>query len=361
MRILFRTDASIEIGTGHVMRCLTLADALRKRGAETIFICRPHRGHLLEQIRERGHQARTLPPPPASYSRTTDDTRHAVWLGLEWEQDAQETLQLLGEEHADWLVVDHYALDRRWEQALRRACDRLMVMDDLADRAHDCDLLLDPTHGREIINYVGLTPTEAKSLLGPEYALLRPEFAALRSESLTRREKPELRQLLIAMGGIDKDNATAAVLGALNSSALPSDTQIIAVMGAASPWLDEVRACAARIRFEMQVQVNVPDMAQMMAASDLAIGAGGGTSWERCCLGLPAFILSLAENQHAMAKSLEDAGAVIAVESAADLTLRLNDLLRASAIAPFLARASREAAQVTDGRGAERVCREILN
>lgn len=360
MKIVFRTDASLEIGTGHVMRCLTLAGALRARGAEAVFICRAHHGHLLEQIRQRGHEVRALPPPPPSYAAAGDDTPHAAWLGLGWDEDAQETLQLAAGERADWLVVDHYALDRRWEQKLRPVCHRLMAMDDLADRAHDCDLLLDPTLGRTQADYAGLVPSEAKMLLGPHHALLRPEFAALRAESLAQRGTPELRQLLITMGGIDKDNATAAVLATLDGSSLPSDVQIIAVMGPHSPWLEEVRTQAARMRMETQVRVGVTDMARLMATSDLAIGAGGGTSWERCCLGLPAFILSLAENQHAMARTLQDAGAVIAVESAAELARRLDELLAANTMAPFLARSSRDAAQVTDGRGAERICREML-
>lgn len=360
MKILFRTDASLEIGTGHVMRCLTLADALRERGGEAIFVCRPHRGHLLEQIRARGHEALVLSPPPPSYAPPAGDTPHAAWLGLGWDEDAQETLQSIAGERADWLVVDHYALDYRWEQRLRPACHRLMAMDDLADRAHDCALLLDPSLGREAGDYAGLVADEANVLLGPQNALLRPEFAALRAESLARREKPELRQLLITMGGIDKGNSTGAVLDALDDSSLPSNVQIIVVMGPHSPCLEEVRTRAARMRMETQLRVGVTDMARLMAMSDLAIGAGGGTSWERCCLGLPAFILSLAENQRPMAKTLQDAGAVIAVDSAAELARRLDEFLAAGTMAPFLARSSRAAAQITDGRGAERVCQEML-
>jgi UDP-2,4-diacetamido-2,4,6-trideoxy-beta-L-altropyranose hydrolase len=359
MKVAFRTDASLEIGTGHVMRCLTLADALRARGGECVFVCRPHRGHLLEQIRERGHEVRALSPPPASFGAQADDTPHAEWLGLGWARDAEETLRLTAGERVDWLVVDHYALDRRWEEALRPVCHQLMVMDDLADRAHDCDLLLDPTLGRAQADFAGLIRKEAITLLGPRYALLRPEFATLRAESLGRRKAAELWHVLVTMGGIDKDNMTGAVLDALDSSALPPEIRITAVLGRHSPWLSEVRAQAARMRLETQIRVDVADMAQLMTDSDLAIGAGGGTSWERCCLGLPAFILSLAENQHIMAKTLQDAGAVTAVESAAELAHRLDALLAAGKVAPFLARLSTASAQVTDGKGSERVCRKM--
>lgn len=360
VRILIRTDASLEIGTGHVMRCLTLADALRERGAETLFICRRHRGHLLEQIRARGHEVRALAPPSPSGAPTDVKPSHAAWLGVGWDEDAQETLQLAAGERADWLVVDHYALDRRWEQTVRPMCRRLMAMDDLADRPHDCDLLLDPSLGREAGRYAGLVSDGTTMLLGPQYSLLRSEFSDARAESLARRRTPELRRVLITMGGVDKDNVTCAVLEALDTSSLPPDARIVAVMGPYSPWLEKVRLRAAQMRVATQVCVGVTNMARLMALSDLAIGAGGGTSWERCCMGLPAFILSLAENQHTMAKTLQDAGAVIAVGSAAELAYRLDELLAAGAMESFLARASCDAARITDGQGAERVCRQML-
>lgn len=359
MKVVFRTDASLEIGTGHVMRCLTLADALRAQGGECVFICRPHRGHLLEQIRARGHEVRALSSPSVSFVARADDTPHAAWLGLGWARDTEETLHLTAGERFDWLVVDHYALDQRWEEALRPICGRLMAMDDLADRAHDCDLLLDPTLGRLQTDFAGLIRKEAITLLGPLYALLRPEFATLRTASLRRRKTGELRHVLVTMGGIDKDNVTGAVLDALDSSALSPEIRITAVLGLNSPWLGEVQAQAARMRLETQIRVDVADMAQLMTDSDLAIGAGGGTSWERCCLGLPAFILSLAENQRAMANTLQDAGAVTTVESAAELVHRLDALLSAGEITPFLARSSGASAQVTDGKGSERVCRAM--
>ena len=358
--IAFRTDASLEIGTGHVMRCLTLADRLRECGARTLFISRKHCGHLFDQIVDRGHEVRVLPPPPNSRTTLDGDTAHAAWLGVEWGVDAEQTQQSLAGQRPAWLVVDHYAIDCRWERALRSACERLMVMDDLADRPHDCELLLDPTLGRTRGDYAEHLGSEVQTFLGPQYALLRPEFAASRAESLARRNAPELRHVLITMGGVDKDNATGRVLDAIEASDLPSQMKLTVVMGPQAPWLATIQDRASNMRVATDVRLGVTDMAQLMTESDLAIGAAGGTSWERCCLGLPTFLLSLAENQKKMAQTLQDAGAVIAFSDIIELVDCIQTLVTGDLNAPSLTQLSHAAARVTDGQGSARICSEIM-
>ena len=352
VRIAFRADASVQIGTGHVMRCLTLADALRERGAECVFICRPHTGHLLDLIAQRGHKAAALPALAADTTQVRAAPAHSHWLGTDWASDAEDTRQALGAESVDWLVVDHYALDARWERTLRQTCQRLMVIDDLADRPHDCDLLLDQNLGRTIENYRDLLIPHATALIGPQYALLRPEFAQRRAESLARRAKPQLKQLLITMGGVDKDNATGRVLDALKSCPLPTGLQITVIMGPHAPWLQDIRAQAAKMDYPTQVLVGVSDMAKLMVESDLAIGAAGGTAWERCCLGLPSLILVLAENQQAGAAALQEAGAAIATQTTTELQQRLGNYLSPRDNSTELKSMSIAAAQVTSGKGA---------
>src|SRR5690606_16519294 len=283
MKVVFRADASLEIGSGHVMRCLTLAEALKAIGAECHFVCREHPGHLNDHIRQRGFPVTSL--PVTDYNPVGDPVPvHAPWLGCDWQTDSQQTSDILASIHPDWLVVDHYALDYRWEASLKNFYSRLLVIDDLADRHHDCDLLLDQNLGREAQDYFGLVPDNCALLIGPQYALLRPEFSELRDYSLSRRTQPALRQLLITMGGIDKDNVTGKVLTALQSSPLPEDCKILVILGATAPWLDQVRSLAEQMPWHTEVRVNVGNMAQCMADSDLAIGAAGSTSWERCCL-----------------------------------------------------------------------------
>lgn len=311
MLVVFRTDASIEIGTGHVMRCLTLADALTQQGHSCVFICRAHVGHLGELIHSKGYTLHLLPLTDLSATATQELNwnAHAPWLGTTWQQDADQTLALLKQQKVDWLVVDHYALDHQWERRIQAGFHRLMVMDDLADREHQCNLLLDQTFGRSAADYSSLVPDYCEMLCGSQYALLRPEFAELRPYSLQRRSKPELRQLLIAMGGVDKDNVTGEVLDVLRNSDLPADCNIIVVMGVTAPWLESIKQQAQTLPWHTDVKVGVSNMAELMANSDLAIGAAGATSWERCCLGLPSILITIADNQQTIAKNMRDADA----------------------------------------------------
>ena len=360
MHTVFRVDASIQIGTGHVMRCLTLADALCDRGSRCTFICRPHRGHLLEVIAQRGHHAVALPKLTETEVRLPTDSAHAAWLGTDWQTDAQQSREALGGEGVDWLVVDHYALDLRWEQALQPHCQNLMVIDDLADRPHDCDVLLDQNLDRSARDYSGLLKPNTITFTGPQYALLRPEFAQLRSQSLARRAQPQIKHLLITMGGVDKDNATGQVLQALTACHLLTDLRITVVMGPHAPYLAEVQQQSAQMTWPTQVLVGVSGMAQLMADSDLCIGAAGGTSWERCCLGVPTLLLVLADNQMSGAAALERAGAALAVKTVQDIP-QVVELYLSNAVASKLKSMSQAAASVSDGLGWQRVVAAMLS
>ena len=355
MRVAIRTDASLDIGSGHVMRCLTLADALKVEGADCHFICRAHYGHMIELIRQRGHTVTALPvgqPFPAKTNDPMPQPAHAAWLGCDWQTDAEQMVSMLADLQPDWLVVDHYALDQRWEEALSHHYRKLLVIDDLADRPHRCDLLLDQNMGRQPHDYAGLVPTNCQVLTGPHYALLHPEFAALRAYSLQRRQaQPSLRHLLISMGGVDQPNATGQVLQALTTCALPADCRITVVMGLTAPWLINVRELAAQMAWPTEVVVNVTDMAQRMADSDLAIGAAGSTSWERCCLGLPTLMVVLAANQQASAQALKNANAVYLIGGEGDIATHLPLALKKLTISDCKSRMSLAASAVSDGQG----------
>ena len=364
MKVTFRADASLQIGTGHVMRCLTLADALAARGADCQFLCRANEGNLIEFIRGKGYVAHALPiaqeasagPVAPSPSASSPDLAHSHWLGATQAQDAEACAPVLAALRPDWLIVDHYALDVRWERALAPHYRKLMVVDDLADRPHACDLLLDQTFGRDAADYRALVPPGCHLLCGSQYAMLRPEFAALRPYSLQRRARPALRELLITMGGVDKDNATGQVLQALRTCPLPADCQITVVMGATAPWLEEVRTQAQGMPWQTRVLVGVSDMAQLMADSDLAIGAAGATSWERCCLGLPSAMMVLAANQRHAARLLEQANAVRMLDLTANLQKGLAEFINEIFTSETcLAQLRDSASKVTDGKGCEHV------
>lgn len=360
MRVVFRVDASIEIGTGHVMRCLTLADALHARGDECSFICRVHEGNLIELIRTRGYNVYLLPVVASNQKACSPVEGYAAWLGADWETDAKQTLLALADVDIDWLVVDHYALDAHWEKQLKSVCSHLMVIDDLANRHHDCNLLLDQNLNRNSEEYFGLVSIDCELLIGPKYALLKPEFSELREYSYARRTQPKLKRVLISMGGVDKDNKTGSLLSAISHCNLLEGCQIIVVMGEYAPWLQDVRAQVSRLP-TVEVLVNVQNMAKLMSDCDLAIGAAGTTAWERCCLALPTIAMVLAENQRAGADALLKAGAVLMMDGE---KLHLDELeakIDALLLPQQLQKMQDVAYAICDGMGVFRVTEKIVH
>lgn len=364
MKVVFRTDASLEIGAGHVMRCLALANVLVAKGAECEFIVRLHAGNLIQLIRSKGHIVHALPiaqdartGAPSLYSGSyASETAHSHWLGVTQAQDAGDCIPILRAQRPDWLIVDHYGLDTSWELALLPYCRKLMVIDDLADRPHTCDVLLDQSLGRNVADYHHIVPGKTQLLCGSRYALLRPEFAAMRPFSLKRRALPVMRELLIILGGVDKDNVTAQVMQALRSCPLPSNSRVTVALGSTSPWFDEIHMQAKEMPWPTRVMVGVSDVAQLMADSDLAIGAAGSTSWERCCLGLPSIVLYIAENQRFILSQLNSTGAAATINiTNTEFDLELYRLIDKYRKPEELARLSKISATVTDGMGSLRI------
>ncbi len=361
MKIVFRTDASVQIGTGHVMRCLALADSMRKSGADCIFICRPYPGHLLELIRQRGHKGFALSAEKPSASAAPDESsKLTTFSDMDWEIDALNTQSALEKTVVDWIIVDHYELDVRWQQAMRQHCFRIMVIDDLADRIYDCDLLLNQNLGRSIFDYNYRIPQKATTLIGPRFALLRPEFSALRLESLARRRHPQLKNLLITLGGTDPHNVTEQVLQALCNCSFLTTVNITVVMGAHAPWLDKVQAIALELPYQTKVIVNVADIGRLMVSSDLAIAAAGGTIWELCTLGIPTLTIPIAKNQEANGRALAAARATQSI----DIFSIEPNLVNFFALTKFsdeLVEIQKNASQICDGLGVARVTYALMN
>ena len=359
MRFAFRCDASLQIGSGHVMRCLTLARALRAAGHECHFICRDLPGHMAPQIKEAGFTISLLPAPEKGFVPGADSPPHAVWAGVDWRLDARQT-QGAQKVHAEWLVLDHYAFDAKWQAATVPPGTRLLVIDDLADRPHVANLLLDQNLGRAPADYDGLLPPMAERLVGPRYALLRPEFLGQRPHSLQRRKSlgPKVQNLFIFLGGMDQHDVTSRALDAVDRAHLPDLAQITVVMGAAAPALAQVRIRAQSMPVPTRVLTGVTDMAALMATADLAIGAAGGAAWERCVLGLPTLLVVLADNQVDGANALQSMGCarVVGPATAPDLAKDMAHALSDLAANPkACADLSAHAARIADGRGLARV------
>jgi len=339
--VVFRADASPEIGGGHIMRCLALANILRDKGAEIWFACRTQTFDTLPILKNSKYNLMELPEHSSGHRELKDALPQV-----------------------EWLIVDHYGLDANWITPLRGWAQHVMVIDDLADRSLDCDLLLDQTLGREDGDYRPLTPETCTYLLGPEFALLRPEFAALRSQCLTRRRTPTKQgptKVLVALGATDPKNVTMTVLETLNS--ISTDIEITIVLGSGAPHLSAIRDTSISHRHPTSVLVDASDMATLMAHADIAIGASGTSSWERCCVGLPTIAIELADNQHEISRTLSEAGAITFLGRYETLhpDLLNQAVMNLISTPRHMEHMSMMAAEVCDGLGATRVAERILS
>jgi UDP-2,4-diacetamido-2,4,6-trideoxy-beta-L-altropyranose hydrolase len=346
MNIAIRVDASNKIGTGHFMRCLTLADVLNQRGAQIHFICRHLPEHLGGMLMEKNHGLTRL--DSALVEAAADDLAHADWLGVSQQQDAQDTVAALSYQTWDWLVVDHYALDAQWESALRQTASKLLAVDDIADRQHDCDVLLDQNfYADKHSRYTGKVPEHCMLLLGPRYALLRDQFRQLRKQ--TEPRTGTVKRVLIFFGGVDEENYTGLALQTLADMAVP-DMDVDVVIGTQHPCRTEIEAACVQHGFACHVQTS--RMAELMAQADLCIGAGGIATWERCCLGLPTIAMPTAENQRRQTVDAASSGLLVMHDEDDDLGFHIKAMMDNEGLRESL---SRNGMQAVDGLGASRV------
>lgn len=338
------------MGSGHVIRCLALADELRRRGAGTRFIARRLPPLLEAEIRRRGHAVARLSVP---FDPDPMLTGYARWLGVRTEVDALETAGTLSAAGGvDWLVYDHYALDARWSCIAREHSNRVLAIDDLADRTHECDMLVDQTPcGNSTLRYENLVPAACRQLLGPRYALIGAEFVAARAAARIRTDG--VHSILVALGAFPEDALVARILDGL-SEPLRSRGISVHVLGEAQP-------ATARYGFDLQAHGFVQHPAALILTSDLAIGGGGSSAWERCCLALPSAIVVIADNQRLMAEGLEHSGCAINLGPpssilATQVSQAVTDLIRDP---ERLGEMSSRASGLVDGLGAGRVAQEM--
>ncbi len=337
MRVVFRTDASQHIGMGHLMRCLTLADELAQNDCEILFLCRGLPASLAVMIEQRGFGLRQLVD--------------AEDQGFDWRRDAHESAMLVDScgSGADWVVVDHYQLDRRWHNHMRARSERIMVIDDLANRPHDCDLLLDQNYYRGLEErYRGLVSANCRQLLGPRYVLLRPEFPRMRERM--RRRDGRVRRLLVFFGGADTQNQTRAAVDAIQQLDNPAIFTDV-VVGGSNPRAEVIRDYCEdldNVCFHLQTS----NMAGLIDAADLALCAGGANIWERCFLGLPTITTTIAQNQEQTTADVASKGAIEYLVKAEDIgQAQFVDALRALIAAPDrLHSISQKALQLVGGK-----------
>ncbi|MBA6253841.1 UDP-2,4-diacetamido-2,4,6-trideoxy-beta-L-altropyranose hydrolase [Colwellia sp. MB3u-55] len=378
MHIAFRVDSSTIIGYGHVMRCLTLAHALvyelktipQKNVDDNLlisFLCRDHQGHINQLILDSDFNLLQLPPVEQKINQQCSDS----WLGATFEQDAQQCItQVKQLPKIELFIVDHYAIDHKWHSLMKPYYQKLLVIDDLANRSLACDFLLDQTYNRSKAEYQALVPSQCQFLVGQDYILLRDEFSLLKDQALLRRKKRideynnELTptNILITMGGSDPDNLSQLALLAVGEliEALPKIT-VNLVISSQSIHVDSLTTFCNEHSW-IYLIVNSQNMAELMLSADIAIGASGGTAWERCCLGLPCLTTVNAENQKVIANNLAQAGATINLGWYKNITIHtivsaLNSLLNDTSAYEKMSDCCFE---VCDGKGAARVAAKLV-
>lgn len=341
------------------MRCLNLATALRQRGAQCRFICRNHDGNFTTRIQREGFEVAVLTGTGSSrLSSQPDPSNPVAWLSVEGRADAQETIAALGSERPDWLVVDHYSLEARWHQSLRSHCGKIMVIDDLADRNHDCDLLLDQNLAVGMENrYEGLLPASCPRLLGPSFALLQTCYAELHAQAPPRIGP--VRRLLVSFGGRDPHGLTEAALDALQELGR-KDLVVDLVGDEQSPQWPRLMGKVHGLP-HLNLHPSLDSLAGFILRADLALGAGGVTSWERCCLGLPALVVTTAENQKTIAEELDRRKLIRYLGHHSSLSARALPTALRDVLDENLEDWSRRCLATVDGQGAERVADLLMS
>ena len=300
--VIFRLDSSDLIGSGHVFRCLNLSDSLTKLGIKPSFICRNHEGSLINLIKDNGYTVHCLTKPSEELSGKSN--LYSNWLSVSQKKDALETVNILKAHEMPILVIDHYGIDIKWEQIVRKVTHKLFVIDDLANRKHDCDFLLDQNLQTNSNRYNNLVSNSCKLFLGPKFALLDKNFLKASKE---RSFKNYFIKVLIFLGSYDINNETAKAVKGVYKSGL-NNIEVAVIVGSKNPHKKEIKKLCKTYDYNFFCQVD--NMAEFISNADVGIGACGSSSWERCYLGLPTITTVLADNQKEVSKLLKERKAI---------------------------------------------------
>jgi UDP-2,4-diacetamido-2,4,6-trideoxy-beta-L-altropyranose hydrolase len=374
---LIRADAAVNIGSGHAMRCLALAEWAIQYGVHCVLLTREPQPDLSNKLIDLGVTSLCLTAvadvqtsePQTADPQITAPYQHSHWLDISEATDAKLSSQVIQQQTDEFgavplfIMLDHYALAAPWEKLMASHAPVLCV-DDLSDRPHQCQWLVDQTYGKTSDDYRDLTPASCTSWIGAEYSLLRPEFKQIRAHF--QRIAPsvdEKLRLLITLGGVDEHNVTMQVLALLaEREQLFAKLSITLVLGAANPHRAVLAEYCQQLNADIKLIVNSNDMATLMAQHDVCIGAAGSTVWERCALGMPTLMLVLAENQKTIAQNIAAAGAAINLGSIEQLTAEAlaDELYRLHSDKQHYLSMAEHAIAVCDGMGCERVLMAIF-
>lgn len=354
MTVVFRADATDVIGTGHIMRCLTLADQLADLNENCVFACRHILPVLKARVLDAGHRLVEL---PQSKFHNDAGMPHAHWLSASWQEDADATLKVEEDNAARWVVVDHYGLDAQWERHVAGHGRKMLVIDDLADRNHDCDILLDQNlHSDPYGRYASLVAGKTLMLMGQRFGLLRPEFS--KGAKLQRAFGLGAITYCVAFSGADIMNLTGMTLNVLVAVCKTGDRVYVAASGRNVELANIAQRCKDH---GWQLHVDSSRLADLMSDSDVAVGAGGGMLWERAAMGLPSIAIAIADNQREQVAQASAVGLV----SGGDVDTLTPDILRELILrlrndVALRQNMSAVCTATVDGLGAARVARRLI-
>ena len=337
------------------MRCLSLAHYIMANGGRCSFITRPAEGDLIEKISSQNIDILKLPAADRSELNPDNAAPYANWLGKSQQQDALDTIHLLHGDHPDWIVIDHYSLDKEWACLLRPYCRFIMVLDDMVASNHDCDVLLNQNLNATVDQYQSRVPEQCTVLTGPKFALLRPEFSETTHSDFLPTDIKTTTNIMISMGGVDARNSARDVLKIISRRERHDDMKVHLVIGPSSPWKDDLQHLAGELPYDIDVHVNPRSMASIMAKSDLAIIASGSTTWECCAMGMPMIAVPMVDNQIHVAERLEQHDAAL-VAYPDELDCKLNTLIETLINNPTRrAELSQNASTLSDGNGGAKI------
>ncbi|KAB2952944.1 UDP-2,4-diacetamido-2,4,6-trideoxy-beta-L-altropyranose hydrolase [Heliorestis acidaminivorans] len=366
MYIGIRVDASYEIGSGHVMRCVTLAKAFMLKGAKVLFICRNLQGNMNFYIREQGLEVLELPQASLQIYNNidvNDSGIHCEILSTTQEQDALQTCEIIlnniSQVPIDLMIVDHYGLDGIWQKKIRCIAKKVMVIDDLANRKHNCNFLLDQNYYVDIHKrYVGLVDKDSFLMLGPQYALLREEFFEQRNA--VSIDDIENKRILVFFGSSDPTNETYKVLSSIQSMNL-NDLAIDVIVGKININKNDIKTMADSMR-NVNYYCQISNMNEVLSNADVAVCASGSFTWERYCLGIPGIIISVADNQKQLARDLTTLEIDTYLGHSNEVTTHLITVAIEEIISnpTSILKARNKAYSIVDGNGVNRVIDVIL-
>ncbi|MCF3609399.1 UDP-2,4-diacetamido-2,4,6-trideoxy-beta-L-altropyranose hydrolase [Planktothrix agardhii 1033] len=342
MVTIIRTDISTQIGVGHVMRCLALAQALQDIRERPVFVLANSVLALEDRLKSEGMEVFHLTTEPGSLA------------------DAQETTALANQFESRWVVVDGYHFGAEYQKTIKDSGLRLLFIDDYGHAEHYyADFVLNQNISADEQWYQNREPY-TQLLLGTRYALLRREFWLWRGWQ--RTVPPVAKKVLVTLGGADPDNFTLKVIQSLQIVEV-EELEAVVVVGGSNPHYENLKIAVQDSRYPIQVQQNVTNMPELMAWADVAISAGGSTCWELAFMGLPSILLILADNQRAIAQKLATLNLAVNLGWHQDVTIEEIGLALRESIGdrPKRETMSKRERELVDGNGARRVVSEMVN